>query len=110
MSKEFKPTGEFRYKIDYAEQGEQIEKLKEQGYKIYCPNIYNNGSIWKNEKTGKYVDIRYGDGVLIIEEVKEIEEKDLKNEAIEEIMYVNGCDEEEAENTFEDLMYLMEMY
>ena len=35
--------------------------------------------------------------------------EDLKNEAIEEIMYVNNCDEEEAENTFEDLMYLMEM-
>lgn len=27
----------------------------------------------------------------------------------EEIMYVNGCDEDEAESTFEDLMYLMEM-
>lgn len=50
---------------------EKIKELKEQGYKKYCPNIYNNGSIWKNEKTGKYVDIRYGYGILIIEEVEE---------------------------------------
>lgn len=68
----FKGTGNYIYKYDVRDKiNQKVKELKEQGYKKYYPNIYNNGSIWKNEKTGKYVDIRYGYGILIIEEVEE---------------------------------------
>ena len=43
-----------------------------------------------------------------IEKGSEIMEN-LKSEAIKEIMYLNNCDEDEAENTLEDLMYFEEM-
>ena len=74
-SKFFKPTENYRYKINVDEQGEQIEKLKNEGFKRIAGAIHNR-VLWKNEDTGECVVAKYEYVLTEIAEVKEIEEKE----------------------------------